>query len=96
MPDIGLFELLLIGLLGFVILGPERIPEFFRQIATMVRTVRQWFYQAKEQIEIEKMLITAPIDETKKSVDQAVASIQETVLPTDSAATNSKQHSHDS
>ncbi len=95
MPDIGLFELLLIGLLGFVVLGPERIPEFFRQIATMVRTVRQWFYQAKEQIEIEKMLITAPIDETKKSVDQAVASIQETVRPADSTATNTEQRSHD-
>ncbi|MDX8413908.1 MAG: hypothetical protein R8J85_07450 [Mariprofundales bacterium] len=95
MPDIGLFELLLIGILGFVVLGPERIPEFFRQIVTMVRTVRRWFFQVKEQVDIERMLIAAPLDEAKKSVDQAVASIQEPIISTDSSSSeDSARHSH--
>ncbi|MDQ6963305.1 MAG: Sec-independent protein translocase protein TatB [Mariprofundales bacterium] len=85
MPDIGLFELLLIGVLGFVVLGPERIPDFFRQVATMVRTVRRWFFQVKEQIDIERMLIAEPLDEAKKSVDQAVASLQEPLISTDTS-----------
>jgi len=29
MPDIGLFELIMIGLALVVIVGPERVPEFF-------------------------------------------------------------------
>jgi len=86
MPDIGLFELLLIGILGFVVLGPERIPEFFRQVATMVRAVRRWFFQVKEQVDIERMLIATPLDEAKKSIDEAVASIQEPIISTDSSS----------
>jgi len=86
MPDIGLFELLLIGVLGFVVLGPERIPEFFQQVVTMVRAVRRWFFQVKEQIDIEKMLIVEPLDEAKASVEQAVASIQEPIFSTDSSS----------
>jgi len=85
-PDIGLFELLLIGVLGFVVLGPERIPEFFRQVATMVRTVRRWFFQVKEQVDIERMLIAEPLEDVKKSVNQAVASIEEPIISTDSSS----------
>ncbi|RMH49798.1 MAG: twin-arginine translocase TatA/TatE family subunit [Zetaproteobacteria bacterium] len=77
MPEIGIFELLLIGLVGFVVLGPERIPEFFRQIVSMVRTVRRWFFQMKEQIEIERMLIAEPVEEGRKAVEEAVAPLRE-------------------
>lgn len=88
MPDIGLFEVLLIGALGFVVLGPDRIPEFFQQVVTMARAARRLFFQIKEQVAIERMLIAAPLDEAKKSVAEAADSIQASVTATDNDNAN--------
>ncbi len=92
MPDIGLFELLLIGVLGFIILGPERIPEFFQQIVSMVRTVRRWFFQVKEQVDVERMLIVEPIEESKNTIQEAVASIKEPLTPETPNSSTDKAH----
>ncbi|NRA84455.1 MAG: Sec-independent protein translocase subunit TatB [Gammaproteobacteria bacterium] len=59
MFDIGLWELIIIGILGLVVLGPERLP-------TAVRTASQWIKTAKkmansvkdelaQELEIEKL-----------------------------------------
>lgn len=49
MPDIGLFELVLIGALAFIVLGPERLPEFFGQIGRMLRHARRWAGELRQQ-----------------------------------------------
>lgn len=41
MFDIGFWELLLIGVIGLVVLGPERLP-------VAIRTVRGWFTSVRQ------------------------------------------------
>jgi len=70
MPDIGFFELLLVGAVAFLILGPERTPEFFAQIGRMVRQGRAWIATVKQQIDAETQLIKEPMQETKDALSE--------------------------
>lgn len=74
MPDIGLIELILIGIVAFMVLGPERLPEFFSQIAGFVRQGRDWIDSLKKQMDEEKGRLTSPLNELKSDLDQAVNS----------------------
>lgn len=54
MFDIGFFELLVVGIVGLLVIGPERLPE-------TVRTVALWFGRFKQSIsetraELEKQV----------------------------------------
>lgn len=75
MPDIGFLELLLIGAIAFLILGPERAPEFFAQIGRMVRQGRAWISDVKSQIEQETQVLKEPLQETKDALDDGLSSI---------------------
>jgi len=68
MPDIGLFELLLIGAVAFLVLGPERMPEFFAQIGRLVRRARRWGEDIKHQIDVETRDIRQPADEVRDAL----------------------------
>ena len=72
MPDIGLIELIFIGIVGFLVLGPERLPEFFSQIAGFVRKGREWMSNLKQQIALEKKQLKEPIDEAKSALIEGV------------------------
>ncbi|PCI44275.1 MAG: twin-arginine translocase subunit TatB [Proteobacteria bacterium] len=65
MPDIGFFELLVVGAIAFLILGPERTPEFFAQIGRMVRQGRAWISTVKQQIDAETQVIKEPMQEVR-------------------------------
>ncbi len=79
MPDIGIFELLLIGILLFVVVGPERMPEFFGQIGRWARFARNWWTGMRGEVmrEIEKE--SAPIREVGDSVRRQVVEIRDEV-----------------
>ncbi len=70
MPDIGFFELLLVGAVAFLILGPERTPEFFAQIGRMVRQGRSWISTVKQQIDAETQVIKEPMQEVKDALSE--------------------------
>lgn len=73
MPDIGLLELILIGIVAFLVLGPERMPDLLSQIGNTVRHARSWFQDVKQQIRAETDLIRREVDEAKGEVDDAVS-----------------------
>jgi len=75
MPDIGLFELLLIGLLLFLVVGPERMPEFFGQIARWVRSGRGWMNQFRSELSRETAAITDPLKDARGKLEQGLDSI---------------------
>lgn len=81
MPDIGLIELILIGIVAFLVLGPERMPEFLGQISRMVRRLRQWVANIKQQIDQETQPLQQPIQEitqaASKDVHQAIEQVTE-------------------
>ncbi|MDT8397568.1 MAG: Sec-independent protein translocase protein TatB [Pseudomonadales bacterium] len=53
MFDIGFFELLLIGVVGLLVLGPERLPGTIRTIALWIGRLRRSFNNIKMDIEKE-------------------------------------------
>ena len=70
MPDIGFFELLLVGAVAFLILGPERTPEFFAQIGRVIRQGRAWIATVKQQIDAETQALKEPVQEARDALDE--------------------------
>lgn len=86
MPDIGLFELLVIGILLFVVVGPERMPEFFSQIGRWMRTGRAWMSDFRSEITRETADLTAPIHDTRASIEQELNGMGRTARELGSAS----------
>lgn len=53
MFDIGLWELILIGIIGLIVLGPERLPTAVRTVAGWIRTMRRMAQNVKNELEQE-------------------------------------------
>lgn len=50
---IGFMELLLIGIIGLVVLGPERLPVAVKTVANWIRTMKRMVNSVKEELEHE-------------------------------------------
>ncbi|AAN57175.1 Sec-independent protein translocase subunit TatB [Shewanella oneidensis MR-1] len=50
---IGFMELLLIGVLGLIVLGPERLPVAVRSVTSWVRAMKRMANSVKEELEQE-------------------------------------------
>lgn len=53
MFDIGFLELLVIGVLGLLVLGPERLPGAIKTVSYWVTRIRRSFQQVKLELERE-------------------------------------------
>lgn len=53
MFDIGFVELMLVGLVSLLVIGPERLPETIRTIMLWVGRIRRTFTNIKTEIEQE-------------------------------------------
>jgi len=96
MPDIGFLELILVGVIAFLLLGPERMPELFGQVGRVVRKGRGWYQDIRQQIDAETALLKNPLhdveDAVKGGIDDYNAAIMKELgetIPTDSFATQS-------
>ncbi|MCF6208733.1 MAG: Sec-independent protein translocase protein TatB [Ghiorsea sp.] len=72
MPDIGMIELILIGIVGFLVLGPERLPSFLSQVAKIVREGRMWLNNLKMQLDQEKQHLAQPLQQVKEEMETSV------------------------
>lgn len=70
MPDIGLIELLVIGILLFLVVGPERMPEALKQLTDVVRTVRGWLSNVTTALTEQTDTLKAPIEQNKAALKQ--------------------------
>ena len=50
MFGMGWSEIILIGIVGVLVFGPDKLPEFARQSARLVRTVRRMAQDAKDDL----------------------------------------------
>lgn len=66
MFDIGFWELVTIGVIGIVVVGPDKLPEVVRSGVKTVRKVRRMFDDVKQDIERE-----LDIDEMRRMVHEA-------------------------
>ena len=53
MLGIGLPEMFVIAVVGMLVFGPDRLPDFARQAGRMVRQLRQLSQQARDDIRAE-------------------------------------------
>ena len=68
MIDIGFWEILLIGVLALVVLGPERLPGAMRSTLKTIRSVRNVASGFKE--EVEHQLRVHELHENLKKAEQ--------------------------
>ena len=53
MFDIGFSELLLVGVIGLLVLGPERLPGAVRTASLWIGRIRRQFHEIKTEVERE-------------------------------------------
>ncbi|GED21059.1 Sec-independent protein translocase protein TatB [Halomonas halmophila] len=81
MFDIGFLELLLLGVVGLLVLGPERLPRAARTAGLWVgrikRTVADMQREINSQLEAEEL--RRQLDEQQKQLDEGVNSVKRDV-----------------
>lgn len=53
MFDVGFWELLVIGVIALLVVGPERLPGLMRTVGLFVGRARAAFYSVREEVERE-------------------------------------------
>jgi len=53
MFDVGIWEILVIGVVGIIVFGPDRLPEYARQAGRMVRQLRKFAQSAQDDLRSE-------------------------------------------
>jgi len=80
MPDIGFLELILVGVIAFLVLGPERMPELFGQVGRLVRKGRGWIQDVRQQIDTETALLKNPLHDVEDSVKGGIDSYNAAIM----------------
>lgn len=68
MPDIGIVEMVVIGLILFLVVGPERMPELFSEVSEAIRKVRLWVQGAKSALSEQARELKDPILQAREVV----------------------------
>lgn len=84
MFDIGFSELLVIGVVALLVLGPERLPKVARTAGHIVGRLQRYMASVKEDMEREGHLrdlqdMRAQFESSKREVEQSVNSVQQNV-----------------
>lgn len=74
MFDLGMWELLLVGLVALLVLGPEKLPRAARLAGYWVRRARQSWYSVRSEIERE-----LAADEFKRSIGDSRRALGDSV-----------------
>lgn len=71
---IGFMELLLIGILGLVVLGPERLPVAVRSITGWIRAMKRMANSVKDELE-QELKIEELHSDLKKAESQGLKNL---------------------
>lgn len=93
MFDVGFWELLLIGLLGLVVLGPERLPRAAREVGLWVGRARRLAADFRDQMESE--LDAAELRRELQRERDELKRMQAQITETAQQARDSVQHTLD-
>ena len=74
MFDVGFFELLVIGVVALVVLGPERLPRAARMAGLWVRKARAQWYSVKAEFERE-----LAAEDMRRSIGDPAKALQDEV-----------------
>jgi sec-independent protein translocase protein TatB len=74
MFDVGFFELIIIGLVGLLVLGPDKLIQLARYAGRMLGKWRRQFADMKEEIDRE-----IRVDEMRKQLAKEEAALRESM-----------------
>ena len=75
MPDIGLLELILIGIVAFLVLGPERMPDLISQVGNTIRHARKWMHEVKQQLHDETEVLRHEVGDVKDALSDGISTM---------------------
>ncbi|MEE2733419.1 MAG: Sec-independent protein translocase protein TatB [Pseudomonadota bacterium] len=92
MFDIGFFELVLLGVVGLLVLGPERLPHAVRMTTAYIGKIRRAVSSVREEFErevnmhemqqrIKQQLDESGLDEAQKSLQELKQQVEGTPSP---------------
>ncbi len=84
MFDIGISELLMIGIVALVVLGPERLPKAARFAGLWVRRARAQWYSVKG--ELEREMAAEELQRSLRETREAARDIESQVRDTEAMA----------
>ncbi len=74
MFDIGFTEILLIGVVALIVVGPEKLPSMVRTVLSYVRQIKAGFSHIRDEVERELSL-----DEIKKDFEDGKSHLSQAV-----------------
>ncbi|WP_078121115.1 Sec-independent protein translocase protein TatB [Thiosocius teredinicola] len=107
MFDVGLLELLLVGVVALLVVGPERLPKLARTAGMWLGRGRRFINSVKDDIDremkadelrqiLEKQKQSNPlheiVDDTKKTFDQIKSDTEAAVNVSDKPKTSDAKH----
>jgi sec-independent protein translocase protein TatB len=84
--DLGLSKLAVIGVVGLIVLGPERLPKVARVAGTLFGRAQRYLRDVKDEVSREMSL--AELKDMGQSVSEQVAGVQHDIQQTWREATN--------
>jgi sec-independent protein translocase protein TatB len=77
MFDIGFSELVLVGIVALLVIGPERLPETVRTATMWLNRIRRGFNEIKQEVqqELHNDAVMRELRETRQQLKQDTAAI---------------------
>ncbi len=81
MFDVGFAEIFLLGLIGLIVLGPDKLPGVARTLGGLVRRARSSWYSLRRSIEAElaEADISEPIRKAASDLKTSVSALDKTI-----------------
>lgn len=86
MFDIGFLELLVVAMIGLLVLGPERLPQVIKKVASWMARSRQFASHLKEEFEREANLseMRQTLSHEKEQFKQHLQTFEKEISASDS------------
>lgn len=92
MFDVGFFELVVLGVVGLLVLGPERLPHAIRMGSAYMGKIRRAVTSVREEFErevnmqemqqrIKQQLEDSGLEDTRQSIQELRDSVEKGVVP---------------
>ena len=80
MFDIGFWEIVFIGVIGLLVIGPERLPEVARTVGQWVGRIQRLIQTVKTDIhhELENEYLKKTLDEQKEQINELKTIVDDT------------------
>ena len=96
MFDIGFLELIFIGVVGLLVLGPERLPKAARTLGLWIGKIKRSVSGMQREIsaQLESEELRQKLNEQQKKLDESVRQVQrdvESIAEDDSTGSASRQ-----